>query len=139
MRAPNLKLLVVILPGKTPFYGKYFWTFPSTFPSLTLRIDGYMWFLILWTLQENKKWTEGTHIFLLLKLWIQANILKIETKYLSSTHDLVLCKRFYVVFKQQILSSFLLIEVLLKLDNTLLLYMPRNQVYSIVSDRLNNI
>ena len=24
MKAPNLQLLIVILPGKTPFYGRYF-------------------------------------------------------------------------------------------------------------------
>ena len=30
MKASRLQLLVVILPGKTPFYGRYYLTFPSS-------------------------------------------------------------------------------------------------------------
>ena len=42
-RAPTLQLLVVILPGKTPFYGKHFELFHLA--PLTFKIYGYMWFL----------------------------------------------------------------------------------------------
>ena len=34
IKEPKLQLLVVILPKKSPLYGRYFWTYPSSISSL---------------------------------------------------------------------------------------------------------
>ena len=60
--APTLKLLVVILPGKTPLYGKYFKTFSSsTFDFKNIWI--YAALDIVSTIGESKLNWRNSYIF----------------------------------------------------------------------------